>query len=131
MTDDTDDNDDIFDDDDDEDDEDEEGAISTSAWLLVGMTGSQYGVLRAGNGRLAFTTGERRIFDVPLSEVRDVKFPWYYFSGGVQFSVGNERYRLSFVQPNNEAGYPDISKGRRAGKVWKSVLTGRRSSEKP
>lgn len=112
----------FFDDDGDDEQEDED-AISTSAWLLVGITGSVQGVLGSANGRLSFSTGERCLFDVLLSEVRDVKFPWYYFSGGVQFRVGNERYRLSFVEPNNVAGHSDIGEGRRAGKMWKSVLT--------
>ncbi|MDQ3179187.1 MAG: hypothetical protein M3Q33_01570 [Acidobacteriota bacterium] len=99
--------------------------FSTSAWLLVGITGSVDGVLELTGGRLALTTGERRVFDVPLSQASDVEFPWYYFGGGVKFRIGADSYRLSFVQPNNVAGYPDIGEGRRAGKVWRSLLVAR------
>ena len=113
----------MTDDDDDTFDEDED-VFSTSAWLLVGITGSVPGVLESANGRLAFTTGERRLFDVPLPAVSDVEFPWYYFGAGVKFRIGADSYRLSFVQPNNDAGFPDVGEGRRAGKAWKSVLTG-------
>ncbi len=74
------------------------------------------------DGRLAFTTGERCLFDVPLPEVSDVVFPWYYFGGGVKFIIGATSYRLSFVEPNDTLA---IGEGRRAGKAWKSVLVAR------
>ena len=121
-----------------------DGALCTAAWLLVGATGSVPGILGLANGHLAFTTEEGRVFDVPLSEVSDLKFPWYYFGGGVKFSIRKDHYRLSFVRPNDasdppasllartEFGAPapflkvlDIGEGRRAGKAWKSVLAAR------
>ncbi len=126
-------------------------ALCTPAWLLVGITGSVPGVLELADGHLAFTTEEERVFDVPLSKVSAVKFPWYYFGGGVKFSIGADRYRLSFVRPNDASDIPgrllartefggpaalltagrkvlDIGEGRRAGKAWKSVLAARTSS---
>ena len=118
-----DDDDDAFDDDDDTFDDDDDDAFSTSAWLLVGITGSVHGVLELDDGRLAFTIEERSVFNVPLSEVRDVKFPWYYFGGGIKFRIGADRYRLSFVLPTGQGGdIGDIGEGRRAGKAWKSAL---------
>jgi hypothetical protein len=96
----------------------------SSAWLLEGITGAVYGNLKLVNKRLSFTIGERKIFNVPLSEVKNVVFPWYYFSGGVKFRIGAGKYRLSFVEPNCGPGYPDISGGRRIGKIWKSLLQG-------
>lgn len=104
----------IFDDDDD--------TFSTSAWLLVGITGTVPGVLELTDGRLSFTTRERRLFDVPLPEVSNIVFPWYYFGGGVKFRIGANSYRISFVEPNDTWA---IGEGRRAGKAWKSVLVAR------
>ncbi len=122
-------------------------SLFTPAWLLKGITGSVPGVLELHNGRLAFTTEEGRVFEAPLAEVRDVKFPWYYFGGGVKLTVNNESYRLSFVRPNDASDIPgrllartggpgavaglltvgqkivDIGEGRAAGKTWKAVLT--------
>lgn len=121
-------------------------AFRTPAWLLIGLTRSVPGVLEFADGRLAYSIEAGRVFDVPLSEVTGIKFPWYYFSGGVKFTVGSEAYRLSFVRPNDasdvpgrllagsEAGGPlalltagrkvaDIGEGRRAGKAWKRILT--------
>ncbi len=104
------------------------------------MTRSLPGILESSGGRFAFLTEDERVFDVPLFEVTDVKFPWYYFGGGVKFKIGTENYRLSFVQPNDgsEVPYHLLAKtdfgeseflpagmlaGRRAGKAWKSVLS--------
>ena len=117
--------------------------LCTQAWLLIGMTRSIPGVLESTGGRLILTTEQERVFDVSLSEVTDVNFPWYYLGGGVKFKIGTESYRLSFVQPNDgseipyyllarpEFGDPDtfspagIREGRQAGKAWKSILTAR------
>lgn len=126
-------------------------ALRTPAWLLVGITGSTPGVLELAGGHLAFTTEGGRVFDVPLRELSNVKFPWYYFGGGAKFSVGGDDYRISFVRPNDAGDVPgrllagtefggpaalltagrkvlDIGEGRRAGKAWKAVLAARASS---
>ena len=55
------------------------------------------------------------VFDVPLDEVTDVVWPWYYFGGGVKLSVAGERYRFSFVLPNG-ARVPDGAGGRGRGR---------------
>lgn len=106
---------------DDDFDDFEEGNYFSSAWLLEGITGAVYGHLELTNGRLSFTVGEKQIFNVPLSEVKDVVFPWYYFSGGVKFRIGAEKYRMSFVQPGEQGSIID---GRQTGKAWKSLLQG-------
>ena len=83
------------------------------------------------------------MFDVPLTSVTDVVWPWYYFGGGVKLSAAGEPYRLSFVLPNGaeypsarmaaEAGDPaslalvwekasDIGVGRDVGKEWRRRL---------
>jgi hypothetical protein len=109
--------------------------LCTPIWLLIGMTGNVPGVLELADGRLSFTTEEGRVFETPVSGVSEVKFPWYYFGGGVKFKVGTASYRISFVKPNGPgrlrgaAGIltigrmvSDFGKGRKAGKAWKSVL---------
>ena len=99
------------------------------------------------DGRLAFSTGNETLFNVPLDAVTGIKFPWYYFGGGVKFTVDGKKYRLSFVRPNNAADIParllartgtpagaalalltvgqkiqDIGFGRQAGKIWRAAL---------
>ncbi len=98
--------------------------LTTSAWLLVGLTRSVPGELHVCRGRLWLKAANETLFDVQLATVRDVSFPWYYFGGGVQFTIEARRYRLSFVRPNSEGGGVfDIAAGRNAGKAWKHVLT--------
>ncbi len=122
-----------------------EDAFRTPAWLLIGLTRSMPGVLEYADGRVAYSNEDGRVFEVPLAEVTEITFPWYYFSGGVKFTVGSHHYRLSFVRPNDatdiparllagtEAGGPfalltagrklgDIGEGRRAGKAWKGIF---------
>ncbi len=122
-----------------------EPSLRTPAWQLLGLFGNRPGMLELAKGRLAFTTDEGRVFEASLAEVTDIKFPWYYFGGGMKVRVGATKYRLSFVRPNGaeyvsgrlmaEAGNPlalltvghkiaDIGSGRQAGKAWKRVLTG-------
>lgn len=122
--------------------------LATPAWLLVGITGSVGGLLEMAGGRLAFTTDEEQVFNEPLQSVSEVKFPWYYFGGGVKLTVSGRKYRISFVQPNGAEDIParllartgsalgiglglltvgrkirDIGTGRRAGKAWQTILT--------
>jgi len=98
--------------------------VETAAWLLKGITGNLPGVLSLADGRFAFVTDDGQIvFDAPLSEVREVKVPWYYFGGGMKLSVGAERVRLSFVRPTAAGGgVADIPEGRAACKLWRSLL---------
>ncbi len=120
-----------------------EDDFASYAWLLIGTFRTAAGWLDLTAGRLRFSTPDKVLFDVPLAEVTDVDWPWYYFSGGVKLSAAGERYRLSFVLPNG-AEYPaaraaaaagdpaalaivwdkasDIGAGREVGKEWRRRL---------
>ena len=91
-------------------------------WRLSGLTGSEPGHLRLHGGRLAYTPIEagKKGFDIPLSDVRDINFPWHYINGGFKLNIGADHYRFSFIEPHNE--YADISTGIEAGKAWKKLL---------
>lgn len=94
---------------------------SSSAWALIGIHRSKPGTLTLEQGRLSFRDDEENtLFNVPTSEVSDLKFPWHYFGGGAHFTVGGEEYRISFVEPHNEWGLAD---GLAVAKDWKSLLT--------
>jgi hypothetical protein len=98
---------------------DDDDTLCTPAWLLKGLFRHELGVLEYAGGRLAFTIGGRERFDVPLAEVRDVTFPWYYFGGGVKLTIRDQRYRFSFVEPGERG---DIAAGRERSSAWKRVL---------
>ncbi len=83
------------------------------------MTGSEGGVLKLKHERISFTTDAgRQVFDVALGEVSEIKFPWLHFGAGMTLKIGEEKYRLSFIQPGNTAGgeYASISDARAMGK---------------
>jgi hypothetical protein len=78
------------------------------------------------------------VFDVPLSAVA-IKFPWYYFSGGLVAKVEGVRYRFSLGTPANmrmptnrmdigaaadrvETELSEVATMRRAGKAWQSAI---------
>ena len=120
-----------------------EDDFASYAWLLIGTFRTAAGWLDLTAGRLRFSTPDKVLFDVPLAEVTDVDWPWYYFAGGVKLSAAGERYRFSFVLPNG-AEYPaarataaagdpaalatvwdkaaDIGAGRDVGKEWRRRL---------
>jgi hypothetical protein len=120
-----------------------EDDFASYAWLLIGTFRTAAGWLDLTAGRLRFSTPDEVLFDVPLAEVTDVDWPWYYFGGGVKLSAVGGRYRFSFVLPNG-AEYPeartaaaagdpaalaivwdkasDIGAGRDVGKEWRRRL---------
>jgi len=115
----------------------------SDAWILQGMTVSIPALLEHDKGRLRCVTEDRVEFDVALSDVKNVVFPWYYFGGGVKLQAGGTPFRLSFVVPNG-AEYAsaklladmgnagslvvvgskahDITSGRAAGRRWRELL---------
>ena len=117
--------------------------FASFAWLLIGTLRTAAGWLDLTAGRLRFSTPDQVVFDVPLAQVTDIVWPWYYFGGGVKLRAAGEQYRISFVLPNGaeyptarlgaEAGDPaalaivwskasDIGAGRGAGKEWRQRL---------
>ena len=93
--------------------------LSTPAWVLDGFFRWRSGILVLDDGRLAFSTPEAQVFDVPLTSVAGVRFPWYYVGGGVILTAGDHLYRLSFVEPGDQG---DLAGGRQAGRLWRSAF---------
>jgi hypothetical protein len=70
------------------------------------------------------------VINSPLSEVREVKFPWYAMGTAVHFTLGNERCRFSFMAPAQSSDplprqVMNIWNGYKVGKPWKAVLASR------
>jgi hypothetical protein len=118
--------------------------FGSPAWILVGLTRNVPGWLAYCDGGIAFADVDGEvIFAAPLSDVTEVKFPWYYFGGGLKMKVLGEKYRISFVRPNGALGVPvpadegrsmahatlvgekvrDIATGCRATAKWRTILT--------
>jgi hypothetical protein len=119
--------------------------LSSAAWILIGL-GNQPALLEMADGLLALTTREGRVFEVPVADLTNVTFPWYYFGGGLKLTAAGANYRISFVRPNGAEmltarllesfgantlalltvgqKIADIARGRRAGKAWRKALQG-------
>lgn len=112
------------------------------AWLLKGIMDTP-GYLSLEGGRLSFVSDDGVVFDEPLAEIPDLRFPWYYFSGGFKATIGGTKRRVSLTRPNNASdplgsdvlgsagelvsavdSLRDAGKGRRSGKQWRALLTG-------
>ena len=147
-------------------------AFATEVWLISGLFHSLPGLLKLKETQLTFTAlgpgtywdgGLRKIeekanakdlfdllkrnqpaqlFSIDLSEIQKITFPFIYFSAGTHITFRNERFRLSFIEPNNtkmpvidRGRYDrvinatveiaqDIKHARIIGKRWRALLTG-------
>jgi hypothetical protein len=126
------------------------GFLVSPAWLIGGLRNVP-GYLGTGQGRLTFVS-DSPVFDVPLAEVTDVRWPWHWFGGGVKLTAAGSPYKITFVRPNGMPapnpsmlatgvgvfamlsgtwhdvhalqGLADIGTGRAAGARWRQVLGG-------
>jgi hypothetical protein len=149
---------------------DKNESYATEIWLITGIFHSLPGLLSLENGRLIFTalgpgtyweSGLKKIekkaeaenfctllkrnktaqlFNIDVDEIQKITYPFIYFSCGAHLFFRNQKYRLSFIEPNNtklpvmnKTQYgkvlkrnieiiTDISHARRVGKKWKSLL---------
>lgn len=85
--------------------------LCTPAWWHRGLKGIESGILHLSDGKLSLIvdgitwslTEDQRIFDLPLSEIHEVTFPWYYLGTGVRLHIDRQKYRLWFGKPNKNA----------------------------
>lgn len=129
-------------------------SFSSPAWLLRGIS-SLPGELILRSSQLSFVAHERgsawdwqlkklerdaceasfadklqsgnhaTLFNEPLAEVA-IRFPWYFFSGGLVVRTRHQVYRLGFGRPANSSAEDDeldtVSTMRRVGKHWMYLL---------
>lgn len=84
---------------------------------------AERGTLSLSGGRLRFESGERCVFDVPLSGIDKIVWHWYSFSAAFEARIGSESYFLSFVPRSSglNAWYGGLTTGRQ----WRAALEGR------
>jgi hypothetical protein len=126
------------------------GFLVSPAWLIGGLRNVP-GFLGGSQGRLTFMS-DSPVFDVPMTEVGDVRWPWHWFGGGVKLTAAGTPYKITFVRPNGMPspdpsvlatgvgvfallsgtwhgihalqGLADIRSGRAAGAQWRQLLGG-------
>ena len=106
--------------------------MRTDAWLLQGLTRSWPGQLRLSGRRLSFLGADGRcVFSEPLDRVQ-VRFPWFYFSGGLVVQTPDARHRISFGAPAQAQRSKSLRAAvgeirnivhmRRIGRLWMRTL---------
>ena len=75
-----------------------------------------------------------KVFDVPFDQVEKANFPWYYLGRGAHLVIRGERFRFSFVRPQNTKLDPNSAGAVLGGgleffkkgdttKAWKAALS--------
>jgi hypothetical protein len=106
--------------------------MQSSVWELIGMTGNEPGLLKLSNGVLSFETENGVRFTCPVSQLTEVKWPWYSFNCALNLSANGSKFRLSFARPNGAAaawlpasalqGVYDLGSASKTGKAWRAEL---------
>ena len=123
--------------------------LISKAWKFTGIIGAVTpGALVWKNGQVTFITEAGIQFQVPLSEIRNIKWPFLRMGMGFDAEVNGKKYKFSFAKPNASAaeiriinGNPmprvvfasqyfddisslmDIKANKAEGSKWKEILT--------
>ena len=107
-----------------------EQELVSKVWQISGLIGSVVpGLLTWHNGQVAFMTPDGLQFDVPLAEVKDVKWPFLRMGLGFDAVVNDKKYKFSFSKPNPSAPELDDTDGDQLlrlvhlGQFWDSIGT--------
>jgi hypothetical protein len=89
--------------------------IVSKVWLQHGtFGGATPGLLTADEGKASFITEEGEHFNVPVSEIKEVKWPFLQFGLGFTASVNGQKYKFTFMKPNGAADLNDSTLGQLA-----------------
>ena len=90
----------------------EQEELVSEVWQLSGVIGSVVpGILTWVNERVAFVTPQGKQFDVLLSEIKEVKYPFLRMGMGFDAVINGKKYKFSFSKPNPSAPELDDESG--------------------
>ena len=123
--------------------------LVSKVWQIAGtFGGANPGLLILDNGYVSFVTAEGEHFNVPISEVKDVKWPFLQFGYGFNATVNGSTYKFTFMKPNGAAELNEsnisqlagltrggrgvdamftlanIGKDKKTAKEWKAIVGG-------
>ena len=76
-------------------------------WQISGLVGSAVpGILLWKNKEVAFITEKGIIFNVPISEIKEISWPFLRMGLGFNAVINGKKFKFSFAKPNPSA--PDI-----------------------
>ena len=86
--------------------------IFSKVWLMHGtFGGATPGLLSLGGNNVSFATAEGQHFSVPVSEVKEVKWPFLQFGLGFNATVNGQKYKFTFMKPNGAADIDESTMG--------------------
>jgi hypothetical protein len=105
--------------------------LRTIVWERVGMLGNEQGVLTLSQGRISLETSHGTRFSCPVSELSEVKWPWYSFNAALNLRAQTQKFRISFARPNGATGDSiaamrgamDLGGALKAEKAWRQALS--------
>ena len=82
--------------------------IFSKVWLQHGtFGGATPGLLTFSESNVAFATAEGEHFNVPVTEVKEVKWPFLQFGLGFSATVNGQKFKFVFMKPNGAADLDD------------------------
>ena len=81
---------------------------------------------RPGLARALLSYENAIVFDVPISEIEEMKVPFH--RSGINLYIGGNRYRFSFARPQNTSIWPELGglpDAMEATKSWREALGSR------
>ena len=80
---------------------------------------------RPGLARALLRYENAVVFDVPVSEIEEMKVPWH--RSGINLYIGGNRYHFSFLRPanTNGSGLEEVPDAMETTKSWREVLGSR------
>ena|SRR5688572_10969855 len=104
--------------------------LVSKVWQIAGLIGRVTpGLLVWENEKVSYITEEGLQFNVPLSELKNVKWPFLRMGLGFDTIVNEKKYQFSFSKPNASApelGDEIIDQLLRftpGGRLWESINT--------
>ena len=123
--------------------------LISKIWQISGLVGSAVpGILLWKNQEVAFIIEKGIIFNLPISEIKEIKWPFLRMGLGFDAVINGEKFKFSFAKPNPSApdieyiadtpfpkvffaaqNFDDLSlrnlkADRAAAKAWKKILQG-------
>lgn len=88
------------------------GELISKVWKIAGLVGAVTpGALVWKKGQMTFITEEGIQFQVPVSEIKNIKWPFLRMGMGFDAEVNGKKYKFSFAKPNASAAEIKIING--------------------
>lgn len=101
------------------------GRLTSTAWRKIGLFGVAIGTFSTDGKVLTFRSADRGSFELPISDLTRVSFPWYGFRLVGRLRAGEKLYRMTFAPPNEQEGsLEEALAGLATTRFWREWLMG-------